>query len=264
MSQSRAQTHPVLDLASITSSSNFQAIFCDSWKEYEQKTKKNLLVHPLTSRLQSCNSPTDILAVLYDQVPGFDPSRRTEDRFTKLLGPTVNVLYAFATTLNEGVGLVFSPAKVIFAGAGVLLLAAKDAVASREALIDMFEQIESFFKRLETYTEVPTTESMRDIIVKIMVEVLDILAISTKEIKQGRTKKYFRKLIGRTDIEDALKGLNKLTQEEARMAIAQVLKVTHHVDDGVKNVGDIVGLIGTKMNDVDDKVKVIIEGALST
>ncbi|KAH9165684.1 hypothetical protein EDB89DRAFT_2133058 [Lactarius sanguifluus] len=261
MSQSRAQTHPALDPASTTSSSsNFQAIFCDSWKEYEQKTKKNLLAHPLTSRLQSCNSPTDILAVLYDQVPGFDPSRRTEDRFTKWLGPTVNVLYAFAMTLNEGVGLVFSPAKVIFAGAGILLLAAKDAVASREALIDMFEQIESFFKRLETYTEVPTTESMRDIIVKIMVEVLDILAISTKEIKQGRTiREIFRKLIGRTDIEDALKRLNKLTQEEARMAIAQVLKVTHHVDNGVKNISDIVGLIGTKVNDVDDKVKVVIE-----
>ncbi|KAI9431418.1 hypothetical protein H4582DRAFT_1245940 [Lactarius indigo] len=118
MSQSPVQTHP-----SSSSSSNFQAIFHDSWKAYEQKTKKNILAHPLTSQLQSCNSPTDVLAVLYDQVTGFDPSRhsRGEDKFTKWLGPTVNVLYALATTLSEGVGLVFSPAKVIFAGAGVLL-----------------------------------------------------------------------------------------------------------------------------------------------
>ena len=64
--------------------------------------------------------------------------------------------------------------------------AAKDVGASEEALVDLFERIENFFKRLESYTEVPPTNAMTDIIVKIMVEVLDIFAIATKEIKQGR------------------------------------------------------------------------------
>ena len=49
-----------------------------------------------------------------------------------------------------------------------------------------------------------------------------------------------RKLIGRTDIEDALKRLDKLSQEEARMATAQVLKVAHSVDDRVREVADDV------------------------
>ena len=49
-----------------------------------------------------------------------------------------------------------------------------------------------------------------------------------------------KKLIGRTDIEDALKRLDKLTQEEARMATAQVLKVVHSVDDRVREVADNV------------------------
>jgi hypothetical protein len=57
---------------------------------------------------------------------------------------------------------------------------------SEEALADLFERIESFFKRLESYTEVPPTNAMTDIIVKIMVEVLNIFAIATKEIKQSR------------------------------------------------------------------------------
>ena len=35
--------------------------------------------------------------------------------------------------------------------------------------------------------EVPPTAAMTDIIVKIMVEVLSIFAIATKEIRQGRT-----------------------------------------------------------------------------
>jgi hypothetical protein len=36
------------------------------------------------------------------------------------------------------------------------------------------------------YTEVPPTPEMTDMMVKIMVEVLSILGIATKEIKQGR------------------------------------------------------------------------------
>jgi hypothetical protein len=43
-------------------------------------------------------------------------------------------------------------------------------------------------------------------------------------------------LIGRTDVEDALKKLDNLTNEEARMATAQVLKVTHTVAEDVDQV----------------------------
>jgi hypothetical protein len=46
--------------------------------------------------------------------------------------------------------------------------------------------MENFFQRLEIYTNVSPTPEMIDIIVKIMVEVLSILAIATKEMKQSR------------------------------------------------------------------------------
>jgi hypothetical protein len=39
---------------------------------------------------------------------------------------------------------------------------------------------------LEAYIDVPPTAGMTDIIVKVMVEVLAILSIATKEIKQSR------------------------------------------------------------------------------
>jgi hypothetical protein len=115
----------------------------------------------------------------------------------------------------------------------------------------------------------PTTEMM-DIIVQIMVEVLSILGIATKEIKQGlmseyfaykmtslterRSEKYVKMLIGRTEMEDALKRLDKLTQEEARMAATQNLKVTHTVDERVKGVVDTVEAIDNKVANVDDRV----------
>ena len=65
--------------------------------------------------------------------------------------------------------------------------AAKDVRASQDTLLDIFGRIEMFFRRLEMYTEVPLTTEMMDVIIQIMAEVISILGIATKEIKQSRT-----------------------------------------------------------------------------
>jgi hypothetical protein len=49
--------------------------------------------------------------------------------------------------------------------------------------------MEAFFRRLDTYINVAPNQGMLDTTTAIMVEVLDILAIATKEIKQGRMSK---------------------------------------------------------------------------
>ena len=94
--------------ASSSSSSYLQAIFEASLKAYEEKTKKNLLAHPLMAQFQTCNSPTDILAVLRTQVQRSEQSASGDDKLTKWLNPTVNVLYAFSSALGASVGLVNS------------------------------------------------------------------------------------------------------------------------------------------------------------
>ena len=65
-------------------------------------------------------------------------------------------------------------------------------------------------------------------------------------------------------MEDALMRLDKLTQEEARMAIAENLRATHAVDDRVKgavdkvlDVGDAVRGVAAKVSNIDDGVKVV-------
>ena len=69
--------------------------------------------------------------------------------------------------------------------------AAKDARARQDILIDIFDRIEMFFRRLEIYTELPSTMDMMDTIIQVMAEVLSILGIATKEIRHGRMSKYF-------------------------------------------------------------------------
>ena len=151
---------------------------------------------------------------------------------------------------------------------------------SQTILVDLFERIESFFRRLEIYTGVPLTSAMTDKMVEITVEVLDILATATKEMKQSRasesvlhhallwiylvSEKFAKKVAGRTDVEDGLKKLDKLTLEEVGMASAQLLIVTHTIEnkvimvgDGVRVIDEKVQVVGTQVGDVKCDVQVV-------
>ena len=138
-------------------------------------------------------------------------------------------------------------------------------------LIDLFGRMESFFMRLEKYIHFRPTAAMVDIIVKIMVEVISILGIVTKEIRQGhtsmtfliditpkvdlRTEKFLKKLAGRKDVEDAFQRLDKLTPEEVLMAAAETMAVTRDIDDTVRGVDEKANRIEINTENIEDKVE---------
>ena len=76
-----------------------------------------------------------------------------------------------------------------------------------------------------------------------------------RNLAKGRTEKFFRKLAGMADLEDALKKLDRLTQEEARMANAEVLRITQNIREGVKVVDGKVEEVGNKVEGVGEKVE---------
>ncbi|KAH9016019.1 hypothetical protein EDB85DRAFT_1898384, partial [Lactarius pseudohatsudake] len=92
-----------------------------------------------------CNSPTDILRT---QVQQFGQSTTSGDENGRYRSST-SFMCSLQPVTSEGIGLV-----------------AKDVTASQDALFDNFERIESFFRWLEEYSEVPTTEATRDIVMK--------------------------------------------------------------------------------------------------
>ena len=99
---------------------------------------------------------------------------------------------------------------------------------------------------------IPPSPMMADIIVQIMVQVLSVLALATKQVKQGRfseyaiiytfpmaqcvIEKFAKKLLGESDVEAVLQKLDRLTQDEARMTVAQTLGVVHGLVGNVKVV----------------------------
>ena len=71
----------------------------------------------------------------------------------------------------------------------VVFQAASGVSSSYDTLLDLFECLGNFLKRLEIYTTIPPSPIMTDIVVKIMVELLSVLALASKQIKQGRFSK---------------------------------------------------------------------------
>ena len=127
--------------------------------------------------------------------------------------------------------------------------------ASYDALVELFECVANFLGRLRIYSEIPSTPAMSDMLIKIMVEVLSVLALATKQIKQGRfstplvghillslitnlcAEKFAKKLLGESDIDAVLQRLNRLTDDEARMTVAQTLQVVYGL---VSNMGVVM------------------------
>ena len=63
---------------------------------------------------------------------------------------------------------------------------------SYDSLVDIFECIENFLIRLGIYTEIPPNEApaMTKIVTNIMAELIGVLALATKEMKQGKISMF--------------------------------------------------------------------------
>ena len=100
-----SQTHPTT-ASSSSSSSDLQLMINTALNKYKKRTKKDLREHPLAAQLQSCDSPSAIILVLQQQLQGLDQSWSADERWTKWMDPTVNVLYTFSSVLGSGVSMV--------------------------------------------------------------------------------------------------------------------------------------------------------------
>ena len=124
--------------------SSFQTVFDAALIEYARKTGENIDAEPLTARLRSCTSPSEVYAVLREQAQKFDEFRNggRKEQIMKKLKPVVDVLLTLSNggVLGNGIGLVsarlrtlfcrrllthilqkFPPASAIIAGIGLLL-----------------------------------------------------------------------------------------------------------------------------------------------
>lgn len=66
---------------------------------------------------------------------------------------------------------------------------AKSVDAIYDPLVDIFKCAENFLRRLATFTEIEPSSSIAGTVADIMVELLSVLALATKQTTQGRLSK---------------------------------------------------------------------------
>ena len=191
---------------------------------YKKRTGTDLLDSLLARELQSCDSVEDVLDIIRHQAEAFDKFRDGDERLMTWIGSSVDALYKISSILDEAVGMVCticdhlrfvitllcrrSPLRkqsllgLLSSSLFVHLCSfcelffnadfsqsAKDIQRNYDALVDLFERIQSLLKHLPN--QISPTEEIVDILVIIVAEVLSILSIATKEIKRGRASKLF-------------------------------------------------------------------------
>jgi fungal STAND N-terminal Goodbye domain len=209
-----------------TTSSNFQAIFDAALSDYAKQTGIDLATHPFAQTLQNCDSADEIFDLLRDKANQFQAYREGNRKLISCLKPVVQILHTVAGILGEAATLVsparfvfsecilllyfqlpFQPTKAILVSVDVLLTvriaftsikprlyhhniwvfqASMGVSSSYDALVDLFECVGNFLNRLSIYTKIPFSPSISGIITKIMAEVLSVLSLAMKQIKQGR------------------------------------------------------------------------------
>ncbi|KAF8486772.1 hypothetical protein DFH94DRAFT_166 [Russula ochroleuca] len=221
-------------------SPELKSLFEAALNEFEKRAGTNLVQHQTLDKLVNCESADSVIDVLQEQARAFRNFRGDNVKLMTWLKRTVNVLYTLSTSgvLGEGIGLPFPPAKAIFAGFAILLGAIKDISTSYDALVDLFESFESFLRRLDIYTNIPSTTAMTEIIVKILIELLSTISLAIQQAKQGRLKKLGKKLLGENDVEAVLERLDRLTREEAQTTAIQTLELVYGLVKNIKVVMD--------------------------
>jgi hypothetical protein len=136
------------------------------------------------------------------------------------------------------------------------LKAAKGVSTSYDAIIELFGCFEHFLNHLKILTNI--TSAMGELLAKIMVEMLGVLAQATQQINRGQfsefvvayayrsanhdSEKFTKKLLAENDIQAVLQRLDGLTMEESGMTATQIMEVVWGLFNNMKMVMD-----GTEM-----------------
>ena len=89
------------------STASFQAVFDDALVRYVEETGVDITKHPSAEKLQNCNSPEDIIQLLFERESAFKDYRNTKFcRLIDRLCPVVRVVHALSSVLGEVANLV--------------------------------------------------------------------------------------------------------------------------------------------------------------
>ncbi|KAH7349632.1 NACHT and TPR domain-containing protein [Plectosphaerella cucumerina] len=202
--------------------SQFASVLEDAQKQYAE-----LRGQELTDFMKPpMKSVEDMLAVINRQNNDFDNFRSRRQKLFHAMSVALVPLETVGESLAGAASEVFAPSQNIFAAVMYLVNAARDVSSCYDTILELFERLKDFTSRLNFYVSQRLSQELRDKIVKILVTLFEVLVLATAEIRQGRAKAYFKRLIGQeSPVNEPLKRLAILTEAERGIVGAETLAV---------------------------------------
>ncbi|OBT90407.1 hypothetical protein VE02_00688 [Pseudogymnoascus sp. 03VT05] len=189
-------------------------------RRYEDVTNKKL-DGPSVRSLTTVNELRDAIE---DQNKVFADFRQKRHSLFAALSAAMRQIELVGAAAGEAGAMVFPPSIFVFAAVQYLIGAAKGVSEKYDAIVEVLEALKDFTVRLETYAHHLMSRGLGGKMAEILAVILEILAISQKEMKRGRLVSFGKSLIGATDEgKEAMQKLGKLFDSEKGIVGAETL-----------------------------------------
>ncbi|KAJ7691803.1 hypothetical protein B0H17DRAFT_1200919 [Mycena rosella] len=266
----------------MATANEFDALWTDALNKYSEETGSDLLRSEYAQLFDDCDSVDTVVDALEEEMENFKKFRADDSKWATLrnkLKPVVHFLLLFNDAVAEAASSHTPGGNSILVAFGVLLtvgrsnliyilfhnaVQATQGVSERyDALVELFEKLESFLGRLGIRLEPPSSLGpvSKTIAVKILAHLLHVFALSTKLIKKKRIKDqrfstahYVQVLFRNQDMKDVLARLDELTTLETQAIVAETQTTAAEILAGVKALHSSRQLHRDAINSLESKV----------
>ncbi|KAF2794942.1 NACHT and TPR domain protein [Melanomma pulvis-pyrius CBS 109.77] len=226
-------------------------------RRYEEITKTKL-DDPSIARLATLDDLTKAIEAKNKEFTAFRAKRHG---IFAALSVAMRPIELVGDLAAGGASMAFPPSSLVFGAVSSLINAAKDVSANYDAIMDLLDTLKDFTVRLEVYNREKISKSLSDKLADILVTLIDIFALSRKEIKDGRLFYFAKNVFLGNDvkIQDAVAKLAKLTESEDRLVGAETLtevKKSGCTLDGVSMTVTSTGFAVNQMSGDISKVSI--------
>ncbi|TFY65174.1 hypothetical protein EVG20_g5695 [Dentipellis fragilis] len=235
-------------------------------KQYEEETKNNLKAISESPDFVNISSADELLKAIDDKQKDFKQYRERGERIKGALKPILDIAGALAGAAGEGVAVVFPPGKAVFVVVKLLVDATRDVKSRYDAIIDIFEQMESFLRRCCIYVKpnINISDVLQKQIVRILAHLLFIMGKVTKYIRngyRGQIRHLVSGVFKKNTMQEALTKLDHLTKEEGLTVLAATLDGVRHMGEDVRNVNEGVMHVSDGVNGIERRLDSVQEDA---
>ncbi|PGH03032.1 hypothetical protein AJ79_07464 [Helicocarpus griseus UAMH5409] len=222
-------------------------IWTQAVARYEQITGKSLAV----TSPRGLATVEDLLGSIETENKSFSDFRAKRARIFSALKSAMLPIQQVGDLGSTGAQMAFPPAALIFGAVKLLINAAEGVSAKFDAIVELMGTFKDFTVRLGVYTQQQISDPLRYKLTDILTTMLEIFAISRRQIERGRFKAFGKNmLLGDDEGQVMISKLNALVSSETGLVGAETLTEVKAGNTMIKRVDSNIAKLTQYMDNV--------------